>query len=251
MSKQVAKARLSTARKSNVPTASDSEVKAGDKVLVYREEPREWLGPYLVLSCDQKQVVVDIDETRKPYSIDKVKMYNEPVPEAPVTTIAFQATVPQSSELGSILDDIIGGNVFFTKRRENIEREIQSEHITDRTVKVLLTDVLKPGDPREDTQEFDDAKQKEIDGLLARGTFCPVRREEIPENANILGGRFACTLKNVGTENKKQKHALLLKVIRTRKSLLLSATLRHFARAPSRSLYRRPRFGTSACFHMM
>ena len=69
--------------------------------------------------------------------------------------------------------------MFFTKLRENIEREIQSEHITDRTVKVLLTDVLKPGDPREGTQEFDDAKQKGIDGLLARGTLCPVRREEI------------------------------------------------------------------------
>ena len=55
MSKQVAKARLSTARNSNVPAASDSEVKAGDKVLVYREEPREWLGPHFVLSCDRSK----------------------------------------------------------------------------------------------------------------------------------------------------------------------------------------------------
>ena len=81
MSKQVAKARLSTARNSNVPAASDSELKAGDKVLLYHEGPREWLGPYLVLSCKQKQVILDIDGTRKPYSIHKVKIYNEPVPK--------------------------------------------------------------------------------------------------------------------------------------------------------------------------
>ena len=181
MSKQVAKERLRTAHNSNVPAASDSEVKAGDKVFVYREEPREWLGPYLVLSCEQKQVIVDIDGTRKPYSIDKVKIYYEPVPEAPVTTNEVQPVAPQSSELGSILEDIIGGNVFFTKLREKIEREVQSEHITDRTVKVLLIDVLKPRDPREDTQEFDDAKQKEINGLLARGKFCPIRRRDTRE----------------------------------------------------------------------
>ena len=171
---------------------------------VHREEPREWLVAYLVLSCDQKQVVVGIDGTRKPYSINKVKIYNEPVPEAPVTTSEVQPTAPESSVLGSILDDIIGGNVFFTKLRENIEREIQSEHITDRAVIVVLTDVLKPGDPREDTQESDDAKQNEIDGLLALETFCPVR-EDIPENANILAGSFVCTLRNVGTENEKPK----------------------------------------------
>ena len=75
--------------------------------------------------------------------------------------------------------------MFFIKLKENTEREIQSEYITDRTIRVLLMDVLKSVDPREGTQEFDDAKQKEIDGLLARGTVCPVRREEIPENANI------------------------------------------------------------------
>ena len=117
-------------------------------MLVYREEPRERLGPYLVLNCDQTQVVGYIYGTRKSYSIDTVKIYNEPVPEAPVTTSEVQPTAPKISELDSILDDIIGGNVFFTKLRENIEREIQSEHITDRTVKVLLKDVLKPGDRR-------------------------------------------------------------------------------------------------------
>ena len=170
MSKQVAKERLSTARNGNVPAASDSEVKAGDKVLFDSEEPREWIGPYLVLSCDQKQVVVNIDGTRKPYSMDKDKIYNEPFPEAPFITSEVQPTAPLCSELGSTLDD-----------------------------------AQKPGDPREGTQEFDDARQKEIDGLLSRGTFCPVRREDIPENANILGGRFVCTLKNVGTENEKPK----------------------------------------------
>ena len=41
--------------------------------------------------------------------------------------------------------------------------------------------------------------------MLAGGTFCPVRREEMLESASILGGRFACTMKNVGTESEKRK----------------------------------------------
>ena len=85
---------------------------------------------------------------------------------------------------------------------------------------------MKPGDPGEDTQEFDDAKQKDIDGLLARGTFCSVRREEIPENENTLGGGFVCTLKTLGLRTRSRKHAMLLTVMRTRKSHLFFTTFR-------------------------
>ena len=41
--------------------------------------------------------------------------------------------------------------------------------------------------------------RKEIEGLLENGTFKIVIREEVPNNSNILGGRFVLAIKNPNT----------------------------------------------------
>ena len=43
---------------------------------------------------------------------------------------------------------------------------------------------------------FAEAKTKEIQGLLDRGTFKIVEKAMIPDGANILGGRFVLALKD-------------------------------------------------------
>ena len=47
---------------------------------------------------------------------------------------------------------------------------------------------------------FAEAKTKEIQGLLDRGTFKIVEKAMIPDGANILGGRFVLALKDEGTK---------------------------------------------------
>jgi hypothetical protein len=57
--------------------------------------------------------------------------------------------------------------------------------------------MVGPSDPR--AALFDAAKQKEIQGLIERGTWKVVLKGEMPENPNLMGGRFVLTIKDSGT----------------------------------------------------
>ena len=57
---------------------------------------------------------------------------------------------------------------------------------------IYLTEVIHPSDPR--AAKFDSAKKKEIEGLIKRGTWKIVLRDEAPKNANILGGSFVLAI---------------------------------------------------------
>eukprot|EP00171_Calliarthron_tuberculosum_P003375 IDg3375t1 len=59
---------------------------------------------------------------------------------------------------------------------------------------VLHTEVLKQGDPRECS--FDEAKREELLGLLKRGTFRIVLREEIESNPNVIPSRYVLAIKH-------------------------------------------------------
>ena len=55
MAKVIARQRLSTAIRHNVPKAADQEVTVCSDVLLYKERPRnEWIGPYKVVAGDGK-----------------------------------------------------------------------------------------------------------------------------------------------------------------------------------------------------
>lgn len=50
------------------------------------------------------------------------------------------------------------------------------------------------------SQKFSEAKRKEIKGLVEKGTWKIVLKEEVSKDANILNGRFVFTIKNVNTK---------------------------------------------------
>jgi hypothetical protein len=62
-------------------------------------------------------------------------------------------------------------------------------------VPVYVTEAVENKDPRSNGPEFSAAKQKELPGLLERGTFKVVLREEIPKNAPVMTGRFVLVIK--------------------------------------------------------
>jgi len=68
---------------------------------------------------------------------------------------------------------------------------------------VLHTEVLKAGDPRE--CKFDEAKRQELMGLIDRGTFRIVLREEAGEKPNIIPARFVLAIKHNGDGSEKLK----------------------------------------------
>ena len=62
----------------------------------------------------------------------------------------------------------------------------------------MITEVIETHDPR--AWKFDKAKSKEIEGLIKRGTWKIVCREEVPEGATILSGQIILSIKDEGTK---------------------------------------------------
>jgi Reverse transcriptase (RNA-dependent DNA polymerase) len=79
--------------------------------------------------------------------------------------------------------------------------------------------VIGPSDPR--AALFDAAKQKEIQGLIECGTWKVVLRDEMPENPNIMGGRFVLTIKDSGTSKEIYKARYVVQGFRDKKKTSL------------------------------
>ncbi len=61
---------------------------------------------------------------------------------------------------------------------------------------VHLTEIIDPNDPRANLKRMSRAKRDEIKGLLERGTFSIILREEVPPDGNVLPGRFVLAIKS-------------------------------------------------------
>lgn len=76
---------------------------------------------------------------------------------------------------------------------------------------LYYTKFLSPSDPRRNT--FDDAKQKEIEGFIdwIRKVVC---KDEIPDDANILGGKFVLATKDADTEKETREARFVVQSFR-------------------------------------
>jgi len=70
---------------------------------------------------------------------------------------------------------------------------------------LLLTEVLHTADKRQNNDKFLNAKMNELAGLAKRGVFKIVWKEEIPDNANVLGSRFVLSIKNKDSDEEIYK----------------------------------------------
>jgi hypothetical protein len=69
------------------------------------------------------------------------------------------------------------------------------------TERILVSETISSTDPRSLSPEAAAAKRKEIAGLIARNTWKTVCKRDVRDSANILGGRFILTIKDVNTGN--------------------------------------------------
>ena len=69
----------------------------------------------------------------------------------------------------------------------------------------LVTVIKDNSDP-----SFKEAKQREYDGILSKGGFKPVRRDNLSDNANFIGNRYVLTIKDPGTAHERFKARLVL-----------------------------------------
>ena len=170
--------RVLTALKSKLPPATQYDIQAGDNVLVYQEgtggygrRAGQYVGPFRVEKICGKEVYVRRNNRTAHYNITHV--------------------LPDPVERG--------------------DRELQTmlkamqQFRTPQPNGVFITEIVDTRDPRAKDARFDEAKQKELRGLFERGVFDVVCREELPQSANVLGGRFVLGIKNPGTEKEIYK----------------------------------------------
>jgi hypothetical protein len=89
---------------------------------------------------------------------------------------------------------------------------------------LMFTEVISPRDHRSGL--FDDAKRKEIDGLLNRGTFKLELRSELESNPNIVPSRFVLAIKHKesGAEVLKARFVLGVHKDRDKRHVVHNAT---------------------------
>jgi len=152
MEAQVAKARVAAALTTSVPAAAGRVLTPGEQVLVYREPPvHEWVGPYTVVTQQDKVVWLAADGHLRQFSVDKVKPYVQPTnsqaaeattthtppataetPSATTPAVAPPSVVSDSvqpartpsppptendQDLGRLLDSVITGEAFLATVR--------------------------------------------------------------------------------------------------------------------------------------
>jgi Reverse transcriptase (RNA-dependent DNA polymerase) len=198
-------------------------------VYVYRKRPAKWIGPFPIKTIDGKTVYVRDGQDKKPFSITSVKPHYTPVAISNHSMLdlrqVFHSTLLNSSPRSS--------NFSCTPT------EMGDDY------RVGLTYVLTPKDPCRFDPRFRAAKEKEIEGLARRWTWRVVCAEDLPDNANVMGGRFVLTIKNKDTieeifkarfvvqgHNDSQKFSLLHKAatlhIRSTRLLLCIAFMFNF-----------------------
>jgi len=169
----VAEQRIRKALKSKLPPATKYLIKPGDQVRVYRELSKRWDGPFTVTKVSNKIISVTDGNTVKEFNITSI------------------LPIPPSTNDQDLLHDM---NTLAT-----------AGNLINYTYDIHATEILLKSDPRYHNQKSQDAISTEISGLLQRKAFAFVQESDIPENANVLGGRMIMAIKNPDTELERYK----------------------------------------------
>ena len=141
----ISERRISRILHRNIAQATDHIYQVGEEVLVYREGPDQWMGPFLVSKVQDKRVsVFDQNRIERTFNVQQVKPYRRTTPSSDM--------LDSSEFLNEMLSPFLSGT-----------------SSTPLPCQTLMTEVIKPSDPR--AEKFTEAKKKEIQGLIDRGTW--------------------------------------------------------------------------------
>ena len=177
----VSQLRVAQALRSKVPPAAKHIIVPGDRVFVFREGNKSFLGPFPVIRVSQKEVYVSQDNKLAHYNLSQV------IPASKFTD--NEVTQALHTQLSAFRSD------------HGFADRPQPKHSTQPTSEILITEIIPVGDARNSDPRFLPAKKKELEVLLKCGTWKVVCKEDVPPNANVIGGRFTLCIKNAETNN--------------------------------------------------
>lgn len=181
----VNKERTQRLLKKRIPLAANRRLTIGEKVYVWREKEKRYCGPYPVLNLSP-------DGTQDTLSIDKG-----------VRTGVFSSDCTRPA---TDVNDIIIAHVsaeFRPLTSFNVSRAAYTS--SPRDVPIFVTETVPLSDERANGPKFQAAKKAEMKGLLERGTFDIVLREEVPAGKKILKGKYVLAIKEKGTDKERFK----------------------------------------------
>ena len=167
----VAKSALSRAMKTNVPSAAKKTFKIGDEVLVFREKPIcKWVGPFKIITIDNKMAHLDYNGELKLYSIDKLKKYTvDPITVPPPPSNEGHNTPPDGNldvvpdllkELESVLSKSDSGNPPTSSLADELLGLIEKD------AQVMMSKMIESNDPLANSSIFKEAKMKEVNTVV-------------------------------------------------------------------------------------
>jgi hypothetical protein len=176
MSAIVSENRITAALTHNVPSSMNRTYKVGEEVLVFREKENIGQDRWLWYSWKSRLYPIkDLESERVLwFTTQQIKPFLRDSSSTDVDEDAIEITHAMQSRFTS------------TDAKEKSP-----------PFQVHLSDVIEPSDPR--ATLFDAAKQKKVQGLIERGMRKVVLKDEMPENPNIMGGRFVLTIKDFDT----------------------------------------------------
>jgi len=130
------------------------------------------------------------------------------------TTANMSAVINGTSRAAhNVSDGISAADALVNSVGRRIREVARREHrgsttADDQPSLTFITEVLKPGDPRATSEPMELAEQAEADGLKRRCVWEKVHKDDVPDNAKILGGRFVLAIKqpNIPTEVAKARY---------------------------------------------
>ena len=185
MNSIVAERRVKRALLHRVPNAAHHVIKPGMEVLVYREKEKRWMGPLLATAVNGKIVTVknEGNSAIADFNIQQLKPYFRPIP---------------------FLENVQNKNSEFAINY--MMKDIATKNgPKSPDYGVHMTEVILQNDSRLKDERFKAAKQNEIRGLVERGTWKIVMKDEVLKDANIMGGRFVLAIKDQGTSKEVWK----------------------------------------------
>ncbi|PXF40296.1 hypothetical protein BWQ96_10002 [Gracilariopsis chorda] len=181
----VARLRISRALRARISPASHYTLAPGDAVYVYRKRKGQFIVPVLVVRVSDKEVYVKSNGKLVHFNISQVVPSSIFTDDHALDALQRQLQAFQSNTL-------VPGHTPPKLRGQPAQG-------------ILITEIIPYGDPRNDDPVLLTAKRKELQGLLKRGTYKVMCKEELPTDANIIGGRF------ILCQKRRDKHSIKYK----------------------------------------